>query len=135
VFVYIVTFHASARKLNIAQTVLLTLTTSANNDQHKRETSANMVCICLARRSRDGARALSLTTSTAVFIPSSNPLARRLGHRQCAPVAIPQTELPRRPERDDTYELAYQVIDRRHTAGHTTQDGLPFAGEGLTICP
>jgi hypothetical protein len=30
----------------ILQTVLLTLDTSANNDQHPRETSANMVCIC-----------------------------------------------------------------------------------------
>jgi hypothetical protein len=72
-----------------------------------------------------------LTTSPAVFIPSSNPLTRRIGHRQRAPIAIPTTELARRPERDNTDELAYKIIHSRHAA----QNGLPVAREGLAICP
>jgi hypothetical protein len=87
-----------------------------------------MVCIRLA--CHEILPAL-LTISTAVFIPSSNPLTRWIGHRQCAPVTIPQTELTRRPERDDTDKFAYKVIHSRHAA----QNGLLVARKGLAICP
>jgi hypothetical protein len=70
-------------------------------------------------------------TPSPVFIPSSNALAHGLRHRQCTPVAIPQTELPRRTERDYTYEFAYKDFYTRFT----TQNGLPIAREGLTIRP
>ena len=85
-----------------------------------------MVCIHIPRD------ASSIANNTpSVFIPSSNPLASRVRHRQCTPIAIPQTELARWAERDYTYELAYQVIHSRHT----TQNGLPIAREGLTLRP
>ena len=91
-----------------------------------------MVCICQGHLETMSAL---LTASTTVFIPSSDPFAQRLGHRQCAPVTIPQTELPRRTERDYTYEFACKVIHSRHTTRHTTQNGLPIAREGLTFRP
>jgi hypothetical protein len=70
-------------------------------------------------------------TPSPVFIPSSNSFAHWLGHRQCTPVAIPQTELARRAERDYAYELAYKDFYARLT----TQNGLPIAREGLTLRP
>ena len=70
-------------------------------------------------------------TPSPVFIPSSNSLAHGLRHRQCTPVAIPQTELPRWTERDYTYEFAYKVT---HTQ-LTTQNGLSIAREGFTLRP
>ena len=72
-------------------------------------------------------------TPSPVFIPSSNSLAQRVGYRKCTPVTIPQTELPRRAERDYTHEFAYKVICSRHTTRNTTQNGLPIAREGLTL--
>ena len=101
--------------------------TTANNDQQQSETSANMVCICVPQD--DGS--ITNNTPSPVFIPSSNTIAHWVGCRQRTPVAIPQTELSRRAERDHTYEFAYKDIYPRLT----TQNGLSIAREGLTLRP
>lgn len=101
--------------------------TSANNDQQNSETSANMVCICVPRNNGS----IADNTPLPVFIPSSNTIAHWVGYRQRTPVAISQTELSRRAERDYTYEFAYKDIYTRLT----TQNGLPIAREGLTLRP
>lgn len=72
-----------------------------------------------------------LLTAFIVYIPSINTITHWVGHRQRAPVAIPQAKLPRRSKRDNTYQLAYKVINSRLAA----QNGLPFAREGLAVCP
>lgn len=119
----VVTFHAAPWNNSTDGDI----DTTANNDQQQSETPANMVCICVPRDSTS----IANTTPSPVFIPSSNTIAHWLGHRQCAPVTIPQTELPRRPERDYAYKFAYKDIYTRLT----TQNGLPVAREGLTLRP
>jgi len=103
------------------------INTAANNDQQNSETSANMVCICVPRNNGS----IANNTPLPVFIPSSNTIAQWVGYRQRAPVAISQTELSRRAERDYTYEFAYKDIYTRLT----TQNGLPIPREGLTLRP
>ena len=103
------------------------INTAANNDQQNSETSANMVCICVPRNNGS----IANNTPLPVFIPSSNTIAQWVGYRQRTPVAISQTELSRRAERDYTYEFAYKDIYTRLT----TQNGLPIPREGLTLRP
>lgn len=77
--------------------------------------------VCIHKRCYSMPRVM-LTIHT-VFIPSIDPIPSRIVNRQRAPIAIPQTELSRRQQRLDAYELAHKVINGRNTA----QDGLPVA--------
>lgn len=119
----VVTFHAAPWNNSTDGDI----DTTANNDQQQPETSANMVCICVPRDNGS----IANNTPSPVFIPSSNTIAHWVGYRQRTPVAIPQTELPRRAEGDYTYEFAYKDIYTRFT----TQNGLPVAREGLALRP
>lgn len=101
--------------------------TAANNDRQQSQTSANMVCMCVPRYNGS----IADNTPSPVFIPSSDTIAHWVGYGQRAPVAIPQTELTRRAERDYTCEFAYKDIYTRLT----TQNGLAVAREGLTLRP
>lgn len=87
-----------------------------------------MVCIHLSRYTIP-----QHANNTQVYIPINHPISNRIGHRQRPPVTFPQTELDRWPQRNNTHELAYQVLSSRESA----QDGqlVVVAREDFTVCP
>jgi hypothetical protein len=122
---------SSCADIGIAETVILAHDRRPDTDQHNPETSVNMVCTRSSHYYTTHQFTITVANNTQVYIPSRHPIPRWIRHRQCPPVAFPQTELARWSESNNTHKLAYQVVSTRQSA----QDGLVVARKGLTVCP
>ena len=96
--------------------MILTHDSRPDTDQHNPETSAKMVCTRSSCYYTTPQHTIALTNNTPVYIPSRHPISRRIRHRQCPPVTLPQTELARWSESNNTHKLAYQVVSTRQSA-------------------
>jgi hypothetical protein len=114
----------------IAETVILTHDSRANSDQHIQRYQS-IWCVYAYLSHYTTQHTIAIANSTPVYIPREYPISRRIGHGQRPPVTLPQTELARWPERNNTHKLAYQVVSSRESA----QDGLVVTREGLTVRP